>query len=45
MDEAIRMKQMESRFVIIHCLYTGRNYICTKTIVNGKICVDIVRID
>lgn len=36
---------MENRFVIIHCPYTGRTYIYTKTIVNGKICVDIVRID
>lgn len=35
---------MENRFVI-HCLYTGRYYIYTKTIVNGKVCVDIVRID
>lgn len=33
------------RFVTIHCPYTGRNYIYTKTIINGKICVDIVRID
>ena len=38
-------KQMENRFVIIHCPYTGRYYIYTKTIVNGEICVDIVRID
>lgn len=36
---------MENRFVIIHCPYTGRIYIYTKTNVNGKICVDIVRID
>jgi hypothetical protein len=36
---------MENRFVIIHCPYTGRSYIYTKTIVNGKISVDIVRID
>lgn len=36
---------MENRFVIIHCPYTGRNYIYTKTTVNGKISVDIVRID
>ena len=36
---------MENRFVIIHCPYTGRIYIYTKTIVNSKICVDIVRID
>jgi len=32
-------------FVIIHCAYTGRNYIYTKTIINGKICVDIVRVN
>jgi hypothetical protein len=36
---------MENRFVVIRCPYTGRNYIYTKTIVNGKISVDIVRID
>ena len=36
---------MGNRFVIVHCPYTGRNYIYTKTIVNGKICVDVVRID
>lgn len=36
---------MENRFVLIHCPYTGKKYIYTKTIVNGKICVDIVRID
>lgn len=41
----MKEKQMENRFVTIHCPYTGRNYIYTKTIVNGKICVDIVRID
>lgn len=34
-----------NRFVIIHCTYTGRHYIYTKKIVNGKIYVDIVRID
>ena len=36
---------MENRFVVIRCPYTGRNYIYTKTIVNGKICVNIARID
>lgn len=34
---------MENRFVIVRCSYTRRTYIYTKTIVGGKICVDIVR--
>lgn len=36
---------MGNRFVIVHCPYTRRTYIYTKTIVNGKICVDVARID
>ena len=36
---------MENRFVIIHCPYTGRKYIYTRTVVNGKIRVDLIRID
>lgn len=35
----------KNRFVIIHCPYTGGYYIYTKIIVNGKIRVDIERID
>lgn len=35
----------KSRFVMYHCPYTGIKYIYTKTIINGKICVDIVKID
>lgn len=36
---------MENRFIIIHCPYTGRNYIYTVTHINGKVLVNFERID